>query len=396
MTRKVWSLLVCFSMQGAVGVLAVAEESSGREWMLVSEAASELNSTIHETVWRTSRPPGGEYDRIELHRYRGVDDPHATVLYLPGTNMNGEAVIGDANYNLWFFLAQRGVEVYALDYRTRFVPATGLDDLSFMRDWSLASFVEDAAEAAALIGRTGTHQRVFVAGFSRGVSLAYALAVSLPDDTLAGLIALDGLFKSHAPQGMFNLKDATEKFENAANFAIDVAGSRGWEWRQNLMQSTVANPYGPAQSPDHETVGEELSQVLYGAWGPGALANPIDGFSRPEVLAKLLAGYDRYYPSIQNIDGGSLADYVDDPNTPIDDGWSSLQTPVLYFGSTGMQLFQNGSWLMNGIFSAAKAGGKDFTIHILEGYGHLDVLVGENARAEVFEPILKWIEARSQ
>lgn len=396
MARIFRTLVVCFLIQVVVGAVGGAEEISDREWTLVSDAANDLNSTIHETVWQTSRPSGGEYDRIELHRYRGGKDSYATVLYLPGTNMNGEAAIGDPDYNLWFYLAQRGVEVFALDYRTRFVPATGLEDLSFMRDWSLASFVEDAAEAAALVRREGARQRIFIAGFSRGVTIAYGLAIAQVPENLGGVIALDGLFKNHAPKGTFDREAAIEKLESAGVFASDVAGSRGWEWRQKLMRATVANPYGPAQDPDFETVGQELSQVLYGAWGPGALANPIDDFSRPEVLAKLLAGYDRFYPTIQNVDGASLADYVDDPSTATDDGWTDLQTPVLYFGSTGMQFLGGGSWLLNGIFSAAEAGGKDVTIHVLEGYGHLDVLVGENARSDVFEPVLEWIEARSR
>lgn len=394
---------------GAAGALGPAFAQAPAEWTLVREGIHELNPAIHETVWRTVRPPYGAHDKIEVHRYRAAsakaeteagtesgppEAPRATLLYFPGTNMNGEATIGDEDHNLWFFLASRGVEVYALDYRTHFVPATGVEDMNFMKHWSLATFVDDAARAAALARRESHREKVFVSGFSRGVTIAYGLAASEPKGNIAGVVAFDGTFKSHAPKGEFDLAAAAEQLVDAGTFVMDVAGSRGWEWRQKLMADAIADPGGPAQNEPYETIGDELADVLYTAWGPGALANPKDGVSRPAVLAQLLEGYDRYYPMIQNPQGRSLADYPEDPNTPIDDAWAELELPVLYFGSTGMQQLVGSRWLLDGIHSAAEAGGKDFTVHVLEGYGHLDVLVGESARTDVFEPALTWLNAR--
>jgi hypothetical protein len=53
-------------------------------------------------------------------------------------------------------------------------------------------------------------------------------------------------------------------------------------------------------------------------------------------------------------------------------------------------------FLMNGIYSAAKSGSKDVTLNVLERYGHLDIVVGEKARADVFEPTLAWILERAR
>jgi hypothetical protein len=110
------------------------------------------------------------------------------------------------------------------------------------------------------------------------------------------------------------------------------------------------------------------------------------------VLAKLLAGYDRYYPAVQDSEGRSIGDRADDPRTPIDDLWGEMKTPVLYFGCTGM----GGDWLLNGIYSAEKSGSSDVTLNVLERYGHLDVIVGDRARADVFEPTSAWILKRAQ
>ena len=68
------------------------------------------------------------------------------------------------------------------------------------------------------------------------------------------------------------------------------------------MTAAAADPKGPALDAKFPTVGEQLSQILYGAWGPGGLANPVDGLSRPQVLATLLGSYDHYYPTLQDVE----------------------------------------------------------------------------------------------
>jgi len=60
---------------------------------------------------------------------------------------------------------------------------------------------------------------------------------------------------------------------------------------------------------------------------------------------------------------------------------------VIFFGSTGM----GPDFLLHGIASAAHCAGRRAEIHVLEGHGHLDILVGEASRSEVFEPTLDWI-----
>jgi hypothetical protein len=156
------------------------------------------------------------------------------------------------------------------------------------------------------------------------------------------------------------------------------------------MDAAAADPRGPATDPAFKTIGDQLSALLGNAWGRGALANPLDGKSRPEVLAKLMGGYDRYYPAVQDLDGRAIADRADAPSTKVDDLWGEMKTPILLFANTNMQ----GDWLLNSIYSAQKSGSPDVTVHVLENHGHLDVIVGEGALREVFEPTLAWIRKR--
>jgi pimeloyl-ACP methyl ester carboxylesterase len=314
----------------------------------------------------------------------------ASLLYLPGTNMNGVKALPDEDHNLWIFLARRGVEVYTLDYRTHALPAGGTIDPAVMRGWDLDAFVGDIQAAAAKARAESGRRRLFVAGFSRGVSLAYAYAASEPD-AVGGLVLLDGAFKSHAPKDTYQHAAELKKLEASGAWASDVSGRMGWEGRQKLMQAAAADPAGPAGDPRFASIGEQLSEILFSAWRPGGLANAKGGMSKPQVLARLLLGYDRYYPAVQTLDGQSIADRADDPRTPIDDLWGEMKTPILNFTGTGM----GGDFLLNSIYSADKSGSQDVTLHVLERYGHLDVIVGERARAEVFEPALAWIVSRA-
>ena len=221
--------------------------------------------------------------------------------------------------------------------------------------------------------------------------LAYAYA-GTEFDKVAGLIVLDGPFKNHAPKGQFDAAAGLAKLESGGAWGTDVSGSLGWDNRQKLMKAVAANPDAPASDAKFKTIGDQLANVLQFAWRPGGLANPQGGMSRPRVLASLLGGYDRYYPAVQDIDGRSIADQDDDPKTPVDDKWGELKLPILLFASTGM----GGDFLLNAIYSADKSGSTDVTLNVLERYGHLDILVGEHAQKDVFQPTIEWIKAKAK
>jgi pimeloyl-ACP methyl ester carboxylesterase len=384
MARSFSLLLILLAFSGGA-------RAAGPEWTAGQGASIAGAPDIEHSTWSTSRPPAGPLDRIEVHRYRTKAAPIATLLYLPGTNMNGEAAVTDEDHNLWIFLARRGVEVYALDYRTRM--SSQIADpkaLAAMKGWTTEAFVDDIKAAAALARGESGRAQLYVAGFSRGVFLAYAYACSEPA-AVAGLVALDGQFKSHAPKNQYEPAADLKKLEESGGWATDVSGRLGWEGRQKLMLATAENPMAPAADPKFKTLGEQLANLLQFAWGPGALANPLGGQSRPEVLGRLLAGYDRYYPAVQDPEAKRMGDRDDDPQTPLDDLWGEMKTPILYFGNARMP----GDWLLNGIYSAQKSGSPDVTINVLEGYGHLDVLISDHARRAVFEPTLAWIKSRA-
>ena len=318
------------------------------------------------------------YDKIGLNRIaRG---PHAqarrdiTVLYLPGTNMNGEIPMFDPRYSFPVYLATKGVDVWSFDYRTHFVSPTvsaaAISDV--FRGWTNQVFESDIATAANFILRQTGSQKLFVAGFSRGVFFAYYFA-AMHADQVAGIIALDGFIPHRESQPM-----------PESQAVDDLAGKNlTWDKRQFLMQAVIQDPDGPAPLPKYKTAAENLEHVVYDSkdfGGKGGLANPFDGYSNPVVLARMLIGYDRYWPAIQN---------YQNPFTPqLREALKVTRIPVLAFSSTNITPDWS-TWVTD---SAHATGSDDVTLHVFQNWGHLDVLCGTQAEAKVFAPTLAWLK----
>ena len=329
--------------------------------------------------WRFEASVGpASSDRIALHRFaqgpRARQRHDLTVLYLPGTNMNGEIALYDPRYSFPVYLATGGVDVWALDYRTHFVASTAtpaeISDL--FKRWSNEVFASDIATAASFILKQTGSEKIFVAGFSRGVSFAYLFTALHPQE-VAGIIALDGSIPRRASQPMPD--------DHAVD---DLAGKNlTWEKRKFLMEAVIANPSGPAPLPKYQTAAENLEHVVYDAkdfGGKGGMANPIDGYSSPEVLARLLVGYDRYWPAVQN---------YQNPFTPeLRAALQGSKVPVIAFASTNMTPDWS-TWVGE---SAHATGSDDVTFQVFQKWGHLDVLCGTHAQEQVFAPTLAWLK----
>lgn len=346
---------------------------------------------VTETYWVreiVDANGSGRRDRVGLHLYRHKKNKSSSVLfYLPGTNMNGRLSVVDEDHNLWLYLAKRGVSVFTLDYRNHFLGSDDIEDVSFMQAWTMETYVADAAAALAFIAENEPDLPVIVSGFSRGASIAYAVVGVVKN--VKGLIALDGGFKRSQFEA-YDKSEEVKKLQASGNYAYILSKRRGWRSRHQMMKATFTNPEGPPQNDKYVSIGEQLSETLYKSWGPGVLTNTREGVSSIAILARLLDGYDRFYPVIQNIDGASIASQANDPSTLIDNHWGEMSLPIIYFGAVGMGVDN----LLNGIFSAGKSGSKDVSIHVLENYGHLDVLVGNEAKNDVFEVIYEWIAER--
>ena len=341
-------------------------------------AARELKGAPGIYEWSFEAAVGkSPFDKIALHRVaRGPNPPahpDAVVLYLPGTNMNGEVALDDPRYSFQVYLAEHGVDVWSMDYRTHFIPPeTPQSDLAELAGWTNGLFESDLDAAAKFVSEKTDSTKLFVAGFSRGVEFAYLFAAMHPE-RVAGIIALDGFIPTHAMRA-----DPLEP----DHYADDVGGKHlTYDKRRTLMQMVIDNPGQPAPIPKYKTARENLEHVMYDAApGYGAFANMQGGFSDPVVLAKLLIAFDRYWPAVQ--DG-------ENPFTPA--LLASLQAskiPVIAFASTNF----GADWPGQVEAASKSTGAPDPSFTKFDGWGHLDVLAGTKSESEVFAPTASWIK----
>ena len=295
------------------------------------------------------------------------------MLYLPGTNMNGEVALDDPRYSFQVYLAEQGVDVWSMDYRTHFIPPeTPQNDLSELAGWTNDLFESDINAAAAFISEKTGRGRIFVAGFSRGVEFAYLYAAMHPD-RVAGIIALDGFIPSHP----MRIEQGTP-----GQYAVDVGGKHlTYDKRYKLMQMVIENPDQPAPIPRYKTARENLEHVMYDAPpGNGAFANMPGGFSDAVVLAKLLIAFDRYWPAVQ--DG-------ENPFTPqLLASLKASKIPVIAFASTNF----GPNWPVQVEAASKSTGAPDPSFTKFDNWGHLDVLAGTKSESLVFAPTAAWIK----
>lgn len=332
--------------------------------------------------WRYIAKPGPtEYDEIALHRIalQRLEAHRAiTVLYLPGTNMNGEVALENPRYSFPVYLAAHGVDVWTMDYRTHFVPAAVPVSViaPVMRRWTNELFAGDIESAAEFILNQTKSDKIFVAGFSRGVEFAYLFAAIHPAQ-VRGIIALDGFLPRHP---------TTQ--QPSDRIVDDIGGAHlTYEKRRTLMQFVIDNPDGPAPIPKYKTARENLVHVVYDAkdfGGKGGLANPVDGHSDPVVLARLLIGYDRYWPAVQ--------DYENPFTPPRLQALKASKIPVIAFSSTNIAT----DWPAWVYESATSTGTSNPTFTKFAGWGHLDVLCGNAAEGDVFAPTLEWLRRHAK
>jgi pimeloyl-ACP methyl ester carboxylesterase len=286
--------------------------------------------------------------------------------------MNGQVAPDDPRYSLPAYLATHGVDFWALDYRTHFIPPTTRQaDLAELKSWTNELFESDIDVAARFVRATTGHDRIFVSGFSRGVEFAY-LYTAMHPDRVAGLVLFDGSVgrgRSGSP---------------AANiYATDVGGRHlTWEKRATLLKLVIKNPKAPAPISKYKDASENLEHVVYDSGsfgGKGGLANPFGGFADTTVLARVLLQYDRYWPIAQDYEHSFTPALMRDLH--------NSNVPVLAFSSTNIAR----DWPGRVAGSASSTGSGDVTVKTLKGWGHLDVICGTHAETEVFAPALEWL-----
>lgn len=432
-------LLICTTAAMLVMSFVVAVDSSawhgnkGADWVYKGVTVEELPDgvNVNHYVWETERPPYGPFDKIALHRF--VYEPHnklgipylpardkrKVLFIIPGTWNNGDPKGNDPNFVENYYFAANGYDTYSMDFRTSQIPnlaynqfeAYGID-VSPTGDWTYGVFREDiktCIEKAKRISRA-KKEKLFLAGRSRGGTQMFIYASKYSED-LKGLISLDGGGKILPPSGTQMTQEEYELF--VANFKAtgillsEVSGYEQAQFAGAVPSAVTAVGYDLAANaplffgppPDGSTIETVSDLVAYGAyfaWGAGKVTNyytPYPGGSGEtymylDVLMNIEAGFTRYWPAIQNIEGMQLDAYSGEDCPFLDyDNLSDL--PMIAFLS---ELFCPGGTCL--YLPGNKTLSDDVTFVYLPGYGHLDVYCGTHSLEDVKEPMLEWMNER--
>jgi pimeloyl-ACP methyl ester carboxylesterase len=374
----VWALTVAVVVGASAAALAGTQGDAAKvaDFSAVG-ARRDFDHTpaVSEWTYEAKRGPSS-YDRIGLERVARRAGPlrrsGIVMLYLPGTNMNGAVAVDDPRYSLPLYMAQNDVDFWSLDYRTHFVPAAAAkSDLTQLKSWTSEVFESDIDDAVRFIIATTGRRRIFIGGFSRGVSFAYLYAAAHPK-RVQGLVMFDGWIPAHKRDGA-----------PPPRYADDLGGQHlTWEKRQALLELVLKNPDAPAPIAKYKTAVQNLEHVVYDSasfGGHGGLANPIGGFSDPVVLAHVMIRYDRYWPTIQDYENSFSPERMA--------ALKRSKIPVIAFSSTNIAA----DWYGHVATSASSTGSADVTVRRLNNWGHLDVICGTKAESEVFAPTLEWL-----
>ncbi|MFX1388087.1 MAG: alpha/beta hydrolase [Promethearchaeota archaeon] len=414
---------LCLAVTPAVswsfgGMLPEVDETTDPllKWDMVIEGRGiKAYPELREDVWELEVPPYGPYDKIALHRVvkEGIE-PHGVYFMLPGTWSNGEQLCTNPptdirtkheNHSHAIYLANRGWEVYAIDYRTHFVDdhlAPG--DLSFMVDWGWNQWLSDIKEAVELAKAVSGEKRIFLAGDSFGGGAMANYASKYWEEDLKGILPRDGGTVAKYYDEVDNEYDlpAMISWLTAANWSREVGGPGViFLYRQAIEVPGALAVYPVPWQPYYPWPESWTGELLPGAfpgltlfdWCAARIAyvtNMAEGFGDPEVMVALLGGFDRYWPTRLSLDDTAIRDwdncpFVADGLVPydFDDHFCEIDVPFLGFLADS---YYTGLWMFT-----HQIANPDFTGIMLPGYRHLDVFSGEFSAEEVSQPTYEWL-----
>jgi pimeloyl-ACP methyl ester carboxylesterase len=394
-------------------------------WTLTQDGRGvKAYADLKEYVWQknASMEPNGPYDKIGLHRLVKTGVPLKGVVFmLPGLYGSGERLVSNPptdsftkteNMSQCTYWANRGYDVYTIDYRNHFIPInTNKSQLSVTADWGMEQFISDIKEAVDKTKQVSGAQKVFMAGQSWGGIMEQIYAAKYWQEDLRGLILLDPgppksiLAKSQNLTAFYNVTDAVN--------TIKALGVWLWESPQTsnvpsplnpgyvfLTQFAVQNPGAPAQylngtlvttiNPRTNMPWSNITEWFEYQWNAANSFNTYGGYSDITIDMNLATQAERYYPVRIFIDYNALLSWNVFPPLAYDylAHISEVNVPVLGFRS-GLNLAVYGN-ITNGMATT------DFSWTLLPNYGHSDVFQGTYSARDVSQPTVDWMLSRYQ
>jgi len=370
--------------------------------------------------YRFEVPVGpGEHDRIALHRVVRERAPFLprpapdAVMLVHGDAWAFGAVFRTDAEALPAFLAERGVDVWGIDFRWALVAANAAD-LSFMEPWGLEVQIKDlrAGLGIARLVRAATGSgagRLHLLGFSRGGQIGYAYLSAETQRPQAlrhakGFIPADIFFKSDVEAIRQSGCQAAATAE-ARLAAGDVAD----DFTIIPLIGSLAATAPDDPSPFFPPFTNRQLAIDAGAFATPATPVPFihlvggeydeEGFplgllyTEEDLWFSFLERASSFQPVRIGLDTGRVL--CDEAEVPFDAHLGEIAVPVLYLGA-------GGGYGEFGVYSTTLLGSTDVTIHLVnqqppelrgQDLGHDEPFLATSAESLYWQTLLAWIEA---
>jgi pimeloyl-ACP methyl ester carboxylesterase len=424
-------LLIMALMVTAIPIIIPSTKAANDSaWTLVTDGRGiKSYPDLREYVWQknASLAPNGAFDKIGLHRLVSASiGPKGVIFINPGAWGSGEQLIStlpesnftaSENSSQPIYWANRGFDVYSIDYRAHFVPANATtNQFSFMLNWGWDQWISDTKEAVDKAKQVSGVNKVFMAGISFGGDTTMNYASVYWKQDLRGIILLDPTF--NGTQGnpiVTNIGKETNTFNLTKSLAgVNLAGAWSFEAYSSwgvipsgavfIEKYALENPNAPAEYPPGTPLQPTINPMTNQTWAnisewnaytlyyvfkgqAGAYANNFGGYSNTTLVAQKMSSSDRFWPTRLLIEGYAFRDWINCPYVTydFDDHYKEINVPLLAFAS---ELYQNRTGTLrfvNGINNT------DFTGIYLPKYSHSDVFLGTNSARDVTDPTLQWM-----
>jgi len=386
-------------------------------WQLASSIA--FTENLVETLWTVELPPKSRHHTVGVRRLALKDRAtyEGVLVHLPGSSSNGNFYTTSEKYDFRIYLANRGYDVYTVEYRTSFIPKTETD-YSCMATYKTSVTLADLRKIIEFVKQKTGKQRIFLSGHSTGARYVYLYACARSSEDLAGIIPMDG-----SPWEMNGRPSPESTIDINLGYAALASGDteinrklfKSWgvepdagyynvliiNWDPEMgkaMRSFFSPlPYGPQYGPfaGFPTVSDYIADQLQNVWGNAQLTNIKNGYARVDVMMNMMSKVGVPWPLVDYLEDAYLGNWEGNPpaaELKFVKNIEKVKTPILVFASemwttaVGYEYL----WKREG-YEMIKSTDRQYIL--LKGFGHMDILAGEKARDEVFVPLYNWLQA---
>jgi hypothetical protein len=421
------TLLVVLLIVPATLILIQSSQAQS-SWTLTTDSRSlKAYPNLKESIWQknATMAPNGPYDKIGLHRLVQTNSTPVGVILMTGcpTWGTGEFFISNPSSDNWtkyenfsqaIYWANRGFDVYAIDYRTHFPPKpVNTTQASYTANWTWDVWVSDIKEAANQVKQISGANKFFIVGQCSGAEAALNYATKYWQTDLKGIITEDFNFLGVPGYPIIGTTNTTNTY-NLTQAINNMTATSNWIYPSAvnltalspLSSYALQNPGAPAQYPPGTPLQPTNNPATNNSWAnitewyssavqnnfgqtglpPGFYANIAAGYGNTSQFEYCIANTE-IIPERLILENIAMADWVNCTYLSYDynDHYSEIAVPILAFEAAN---FANATGTFRFINGTAT---NDFTGVILAKYGHTDLFFGTNSSQTVSQPALTWM-----